>query len=57
MEEILSGIVNKFDNNGLKRLNDKIFSDYPIYLEDLYNYTENIFASAIKKANELDTSI
>ena len=45
------------DNNGLKRLNDKIFSDYPIYLEDLYNYTENIFASAIKKANELDTSI
>lgn len=57
VEEILSGIVNKFDNNGLKRLNDKIFSDYPIYLEDLYNYTENIFASAIKKANELDTSI
>lgn len=37
-DEILSGLVNRYDNNGLKRLNDKTFSDNPINLVELNNY-------------------
>ena len=37
-DEILSGLINRYDNNGLKRLNDKTFSDNPINLVELNNY-------------------
>ena len=35
---ILSGLVNRYDNNGLKRLNDKTFSEHPLNLVELNNY-------------------
>lgn len=37
--EILEDINNRFDSNGLKELNDKVFSDYPIHIVELNNYT------------------
>ena len=31
-------IVNKYDNNNLKKLNDKVFNEYPFQLQELNNY-------------------
>jgi len=42
-EDMLDGLINKFDNNGLKRINDKIFADYPLNIVELNNYNKNIF--------------
>lgn len=39
--EILDNVNNKFDTNGLKKLNDKVFSDYPLHLIELNNYSKN----------------
>lgn len=36
-------LVNKFDNGSIKKLNDKIFCDYPIQLQELRNYDKNSF--------------
>lgn len=41
-QSILEMIYNKYDNNNLKKLNDKIFSDYPLHLVELNNYSPNI---------------
>lgn len=38
-------IINKFDNGNIKRLNDKIFNDYPIQLQELRNYDKDLFKS------------
>ena len=38
---IMDRVINRFDNNGLKRLNDHTFSDYPLYLIELNNYTKD----------------
>lgn len=46
IEDMLDGLINKFDNNGLKRLNDKIFADYPLNIVELNNYNKNIFKDA-----------
>ena len=49
MINILADAVNKADNNGLKKLNDKVFSDYPMQLVELNNYYKNFFASGTKE--------
>ena len=49
IDEILADAVNKADNNGLKKLNDKVFSDYPMQLVELNNYYKNFFASGTKE--------
>lgn len=41
-DAIMSGIINRYDNNGLQRLNDKTFSETPIQLIELNNYYPNI---------------
>ena len=41
-DSIISGIINRYDNNGLQRLNDKTFADNPIQLVELNNYYPNI---------------
>lgn len=46
-EDMLDGLINKFDNNGLKRINDKIFADYPLNIVELNNYNKNIFKDAV----------
>ena len=47
---IIEKIDNRFDNNGLKRLNDRTFSDYPIHLIELNNYTkDSVFRDIFKK--------
>ena len=38
-------IINKFDNGNIKRLNDKVFNDYPIQLQELRNYDKDLFKS------------
>ena len=40
-DKILSDIVDRYDTNGLKKLNDKTFADYPINLVELNNYYHN----------------
>ena len=40
-DKILSSIINRYDTNGLKRLNDHTFSDNPINLVELNNYYPN----------------
>ena len=46
---VLDAAINKFDNNGLKRLNDKVFFDYPLHLVELNNYNKKL----MKDASEL----
>ena len=43
MALIKDQLVNKFDNGSIKKLNDKIFCDYPIQLQELRNYDKNSF--------------
>lgn len=46
-ESILSGLINRYDNDGLKRLNDKTFADNPLLLVELNNYYPNILKDGI----------
>ena len=46
-DKILSGIVNRYDVDGLKRLNDRTFSDHPINLVELNNYYPDILKDDI----------
>lgn len=46
---LLEKINNRFDNNGLKRLNDRVFCDYPLHLVELNNYTkDSVFKDVFK---------
>ena len=36
-------IINKFDNGNIKRLNNRVFSEYPIQLQELRNYDKDLF--------------
>ena len=51
IDEILADVINKADGNGLKKLNDKVFSDYPIQLVELNNYYKNFFVDDGKRSN------
>ena len=41
-DTILDMIYNKYDNDSLKRLNDKLFSEHPLHLLELNNYTPRL---------------
>lgn len=48
-DNILSGLIDRYDTSGLKKLNDKTFADYPINLVELNNY----YADPLKDGEDL----
>jgi len=47
-DRIMGDIINRYDNNGLKRLNDKTFSETPINLVELNNYYPNALKDGVE---------
>ena len=48
-DNILSGLIDRYDTSGLKKLNDKTSADHPINLVELNNY----YADPLKDGEDL----